>query len=462
MEFIRSVLTPSDGATAPSGPNPTLRKVRSSVNLTHATLAPSQLMTSQQAVPQGPSSNIPTQFQAGSDVPMPGTSDEAQCFSTMLPQKLVRFLSLSSFNTTERDEAVNVCDSDFVRMNVLGIGSFGKVLLVKKKDSSRLFAMKIIKKSVLKERMRARIRMERNVMALHRHPFIIKLHYAFQEEDKLYFVMDYCKGGDLYYHLHPSRNSRRSTSSFSKFVIAQLALALGHLHNHGIVYRDLKPENVLFDDQGYIKLADFGLAKGGIWEPTRGTRSVCGSLHYMAPELLLMHELGDDAEYGYAVDWWSLGVLLYEIFWGLPPWYCEKHDELVTMIKTIPLKINLKLPAPTRSFMTDLLIKDPQYRLGSAADVEEVKRHAYFERIDWQRLLAKQYAPCFTPCAAGAPEECVQNFDESFTRMPVKSSGQESGMAPCSSIPPNLADRLVHFDDFDFIINEEGTDTRAA
>mmetsp|Transcript_25437 Transcript_25437/g.33007 ORF Transcript_25437/g.33007 Transcript_25437/m.33007 type:complete len:343 (-) Transcript_25437:1211-2239(-) len=227
--------------------------------------------------------------------------------NTSIPPKFHRCVTLSSLEKTSRNMSPRVCTESFQKLKVLGIGSFGKVLLVKKRQTNSLYAMKIVKKKSLTPRMKTRIKMERNVMALHRHPFIVKLHHAFQQDDKLFFVMDYCAGGDLYYHLHPSRSSRRNICGMAKFVTAQLTLALGHLHNHGIIYRDLKPENVLFDSKGYIKLADFGLTKGGVFDSLSGAKSICGSLHYMAPEVLLLNERGPNAEYGTAADWWGLG-----------------------------------------------------------------------------------------------------------------------------------------------------------
>ncbi|CAM9916316.1 unnamed protein product, partial [Heterosigma akashiwo] len=296
----------------------------------------------------------------------------------------------------------------FTKIKVLGVGSFGKVVLCQKKGSDSLYAMKIVKESKLTTRMRQRIKMERNVMALHRHPFIVKLHHAFRAAGRLHFVMDYCPGGDLYYHLHPSRSSRRGAAGMAKFVAAQLCLALGHLHEHGVVYRDLKPENVLFDANGYIKLADFGLTKGGVFGPLAGARSVCGSLHYMAPEVLTLGERGPQAEYGTAVDWWGLGVLLYEMFWGLPPWYTDDQAELVRRVKEQPLRLPPALPAPAAAFLSGLLEKDPARRLGSAPCPRDaaraLRRHAYFHRVEFDRLLRREYAPTFRPPPDGAVE----------------------------------------------------------
>ncbi|CAM9805234.1 unnamed protein product, partial [Heterosigma akashiwo] len=309
-----------------------------------------------------------------------------------------------------------VCNDDFERIKVLGLGSFGKVTLVRKKDSQNVYALKEIKKGGLTPRMRARIQMERNVMALHRNDFIVKLHYAYQDSEKVYMVMDYCGGGDLYFHLHPSRRGK-NRSGLAKFVTSQVLLAIGHLHSHGIVYRDLKPENVLFDHEGYVKLADFGLSKGGVFSPTQGATSVCGSLHYLAPEVLMLPQRPSGSEYGFAADYFGLGVLLYEMLFGLPPWFAPTRHEMVEQVKTRPLHLSSRIPPNIKDFLSRLLEMQPEQRLGSRG-VLEIKSHPYFKDVSWEKLSKRQYAPCFVPDA----QEMACNFDTSYTCLPVDSS----------------------------------------
>jgi serine/threonine protein kinase len=325
-------------------------------------------------------------------------------------------LSLSALDHAEMERTTNVTKDCFEKLKILGIGSFGKVTLVRKSSDQQLYAMKEIRKKGLTDRMRARICMERNVMALHRHSSIVKLHYAFQDSKKVYMVMDYCSGGDLYYNLHPSRRYSNK-NGLAKFVISQVLMALGHLHSHGIIYRDLKPENILFDEDGYVKLADFGLSKGGILSPTTGATSICGSLHYLAPEVLLMPQRPAGSEYGWAADYWGLGILLYEILFGLPPWFASDKDEMVAKMKTKPLHISSKVPLNISDFIVRLLNKNPSQRLGSQG-VEDVKSHPYFKDVSWEKLLNRQYAPCFKPSS----EEEACNFDETYTRLPLESS----------------------------------------
>merc|ERR1719491_1818054 len=219
-------------------------------------------------------------------------------------------------------------------LRVLGKGSFGKVVLVQKRvgrEKGGLFAMKILRKShLVKRRQIERTRTERKVLAVVDHPFIMKLHFAFQTEDKLFLVLDYCAGGEIFFHL--SRH-RRFPEKVARFYTAELLLALGHCHDNGIIYRDLKPENILLDSHGHVKLGDFGLAKDNIRHAYKGAHSRVGTPEYMAPEIL--HQSG----HGFCVDYWGLGMLVYEMMTGLPPWYTTYRKVLFKKLNSAPLKI---------------------------------------------------------------------------------------------------------------------------
>uniref|UniRef100_A0ABI7YPK5 Ribosomal protein S6 kinase n=1 Tax=Felis catus TaxID=9685 RepID=A0ABI7YPK5_FELCA len=193
--------------------------------------------------------------------------------------------------------------SQFELLKVLGQGSYGKVFLVRKtkgSDTGQLYAMKVLKKATLKVRDRVRSKMERDILAEVNHPFIVKLHYAFQTEGKLYLILDFLRGGDLF-----SRLSKEVmfTEEDVKFYLAELALALDHLHGLGIIYRDLKPENILLDEEGHIKITDFGLSKEAIDHDKRAY-SFCGTIEYMAPEVV------NRRGHTQSADWWSFGVLM--------------------------------------------------------------------------------------------------------------------------------------------------------
>ena len=172
-----------------------------------------------------------------------------------------------------------------------------------------MYAMKVLSKTnIVKRKQVEHTRTERSVLGTINHPFIVRLHYAFQTEDKLYFVLDYSAGGELFYHLSRMKKFNEATT---RFYCAEITLALEELHAHDVVYRDLKPENILLDGEGHIKLVDFGLAKEGVHEPAEGANSLCGTPEYLSPEVL------NRQGHGTAVDWWNLGMVTYEMLTGL-------------------------------------------------------------------------------------------------------------------------------------------------
>ena len=182
--------------------------------------------------------------------------------------------------------------------------------MAQKKDDKRIFAMKTLKKDfIIKNNQIKNTKIERDIMQQITHPFVVKLHYAFQSPETLYFVTDFLNGGELFFHLC---NEIRFSEARAKFYAAEMVLALSHLHSQGIIYRDLKPENVLLDAQGHIKLTDFGLSK--VKQPeTELTNTFCGTPEYLAPEIILNNG------HTFGVDWWSLGMLLYEMISGINP-----------------------------------------------------------------------------------------------------------------------------------------------
>lgn len=203
---------------------------------------------------------------------------------------------------------VNVTPEDFEYIKVIGKGYFGKVSQVKFKKDGQIYALKSLKKSKLKEAKQIEhTQTERKILEVVQHPFIVALKFAFQTEKKLYLVMEYYNGGELFYHL---RSKSRFTEIQTKFYISQIILAIEFLHSKKIIYRDLKPENIVLTSNGYIKLTDFGLAKEDIAEDSGCTQTFCGTPEYLAPEVIR----GD--KYGKSVDVWCLGILLYEMLFG--------------------------------------------------------------------------------------------------------------------------------------------------
>ena len=306
---------------------------------------------------------------------------------------------------------------DFELVSVLGKGSFGKVLLVTKRDTGKHYAMKVLKKQhVVKRKQVEHTKTERSVLGSINHPFIVKLHCAFQTGEKLHFVLDFCQGGELFFHLG---RAGRFKEQLGRFYSAEISLALGYLHERGVVYRDLKPENVLLDHEGHVKLADFGLSKEGITSGIEGTHSFCGTPEYLAPEVL--NRLG----HGTAVDWWSLGALLYEMLTGLPPWYSQDRQVLFKGIRELPLIMPAYLSEAAKDILTQFLERDVRQRLGSHSDIAEVKQSPFFAAVDWDRLEAREVDPPFKPLASAADVDDTTNFETSFTRLPLESVAQD-------------------------------------
>lgn len=278
---------------------------------------------------------------------------------------------------------------DFELLKVVGKGSFGKVMQVRKKDTKRVYAMKTIRKAKIIARSEVTHTLaERSVLAQINNPFIVPLKFSFQSPEKLYFVLAFVNGGELFYYL--SKYGKFDINR-SRFYTAELLCALECLHGFNVIYRDLKPENILLDYQGHIALCDFGLCKLEMKDED-STNTFCGTPEYLAPELL--H--GDG--YNKTVDWWTLGVLLYEMLTGLPPFYDSNTNEMYRKILSQPLHFpeGNVVPPVARDLLTKLLNRDPEKRLG-VNGAEEIKAHPFFEAIDWRKLLQRKYEPVFKP-----------------------------------------------------------------
>nr|XP_030708821.1 ribosomal protein S6 kinase alpha-2 isoform X4 [Globicephala melas] len=255
--------------------------------------------------------------------------------------------------------------------------------------------------------------MERDILAEVNHPFIVKLHYAFQTEGKLYLILDFLRGGDLFTRLS---KEVMFTEEDVKFYLAELALALDHLHSLGIIYRDLKPENILLDEEGHIKITDFGLSKEAIDHDKRAY-SFCGTIEYMAPEVV------NRRGHTQSADWWSFGVLMFEMLTGSLPFQGKDRKETMALILKAKLGMPQFLSVEAQSLLRALFKRNPCNRLGAGLDgVEEIKRHPFFVTIDWNKLYRKEIKPPFKP-AVGRPEDTF-HFDPEFTaRTPTDSPG---------------------------------------
>jgi len=299
--------------------------------------------------------------------------------------------------------------NDFHLVKVIGKGSYGKVMLVKR--DNEVFAMKVLRKeNVMNRNQVEHTKTERNVLEAVSHPFIVQLHYAFQTPSKLYFVLEFCPGGELFFHL--SRASRFSEGR-CRFYASEILLAIEYLHRLNIIYRDLKPENILLDLEGHVKLTDFGLSKEGISD-NYGATSMCGTPEYLAPEIL------DKQGHGKAVDWYSLGALVFEMLTGLPPFYTKDRAELFERIRQGAdiLEFPNYISPVARELLQALLKKDPATRLGCGPDDgEELKNHVFFQGLDWALITQRRLAPPFKPDLTSKSD--LKYVEKEFQDMPV-------------------------------------------
>ena len=284
------------------------------------------------------------------------------------------------------------------------------MFLVREIKTAEMFALKVLKKdNIIKRNQVEHTKTERSVLGYVDHPFIVGMKMAFQSKTKLYFVLDYCAGGELFFHLGKLGKFPEPRACF---YAAEIVLAISYVHSLDIIYRDLKPENVLLDAKGHIRLTDFGLSKEGISNSSSGANSFCGTPEYLAPEIL------NRQGHGRAVDWWSLGALLYEMLTGLPPFYCQDRERLFEKIRKSELHYPPSLSTHSETLLRGLLTKDPSKRLGSGPnDAEDIKRHPFFARIDWDKLMAGQIPPPWAPQIQGTQD--TSQFDREFTSMPI-------------------------------------------
>jgi len=313
----------------------------------------------------------------------------------------------------EDDDKVNVKSFEF--LTVIGQGSFGKVVQVRHKETGDIFAMKVLNKKNIVDRGEVEhTRAEKNILMKIDHPFLMRLHYSFQTSDKLYLVMDFINGGELFFHL---QNERKFNNDRARFYASEICLGIAHLHAAGIIYRDLKPENLLLDASGHIKVTDFGLSKEGLADNQR-TKTFCGTPEYLAPEVL------DGKAYTKAVDWWSVGTLIFEMLTGLPPFYCEDVQKMYSMKMTAELTIPDYVEDDAQDIIHKFLDRNPDTRL---RDIEEIKRHRWFAGIDWDKLLLKEIEPPYIP---HVDKESTVLIDETFTNMDIKSALGETTATP--------------------------------
>ncbi|CEG42897.1 agc protein kinase [Plasmopara halstedii] len=302
---------------------------------------------------------------------------------------------LSDSNSLVSDDSGGhmVSMQDFEILKMLGKGSFGRVYMARERGKDgNIYAMKVLRKSELVKRNQVgHTVMERKIMSSIDHPFIVGLKYSFQTATKLVMVSDYCCGGEIFFHL---KKFRSFSEAMVRFYAAELVAAIGHLHERDIIYRDLKPENILLDETGHVRLTDFGLSKTDCTDFT-GAKTFCGTPEYLAPEMLISRK--KKTEYGKAIDWWSLGTLMYEMLTGWPPFFDRNIEQMCAKIMKSPLKFpaHFGLSSEVKSLISALLERDPTHRIGSRPEKRGIK-------------------PPFKPRVRGPTD--IQNFDREFTK----------------------------------------------
>lgn len=296
---------------------------------------------------------------------------------------------------------------NFTLLSVLGRGHFGKVILSQYRNTNEYFAIKALKKGdiIARDEVESLLSEKRifEVANTMRHPFLVNLFACFQTEAHVCFVMEYAAGGDLMMHIHADVFSEPR----AVFYAACVVLGLQYLHESRIIYRDLKLDNLLLDTEGYVKIADFGLCKEGMGFGDR-TGTFCGTPEFLAPEVLT------ETSYTRAVDWWGLGVLIFEMLVGESPFPGDDEEEVFDSIVNDEVRYPRFLSLEAIAIMRRLLRKNPERRLGSSErDAEDVKKQAFFRNIQWEELLHRRVKPPFVPTVTDVGD--VSNFDEEFT-----------------------------------------------
>ncbi|KAK8894814.1 hypothetical protein M9Y10_023252 [Tritrichomonas musculus] len=295
-------------------------------------------------------------------------------------------------------------------ISVLGRGNFGKVMLCTKKDTQEVVAVKTVHKARLVAAQKLyTILTERNILSRVKHPFIISLKYAFQTPTKFYLCLEYAPGGDLFHLL----SDGSPPIDDIKLYIAELSLAIEELHLNGVIYRDLKPENVLFDAKGHIKITDFGLSKLFDADPVNQlvsdssvpiTSTFCGTTEYMAPEMI------KKTGYSYAIDWWSLGVMTYEMFFGMTPFEAGSKKQIYQNILKSEPHFDRGVDPDVKEFITMLLQKNPKKR----GNFDSIKKSKLMANVDFNAVYRKEIPLLHVPYVSDLTDP--NNFDKEFTK----------------------------------------------
>ncbi|OQR84099.1 protein kinase [Achlya hypogyna] len=310
---------------------------------------------------------------------------------------------------------------DFEMLQVLGRGSFGAVMMVRYKQDGRIFAIKILKKSTMDTVDMQNAMEERQILQRLHHPYVSSLIFAFQTNERLYLGvlilsielmqrwtgMKYYAAGDLFYHLNQKGGGLDALSA--RLYAAELVLAISYLHSLNILYRDLKPSNVMIDDEGHIGVVDFGLSKQHIYGANHGVKTLSGTAEYVAPEALVQTADGS-RDYGKSYDWWSFGIVFYEMLVGVSPFYHENERLMLQRIVSEDVRFPPDFPKDAKSLVEGLLNRDPKARFG----VDAIKAHPYFREVNWTKLAQRQVPAFWKPNLSS--ETDTRYVDPEFTR----------------------------------------------
>eukprot|EP01139_Manchomonas_bermudensis_P005337 Amastigsp_a174977_92.p1 type:complete len:372 gc:universal Amastigsp_a174977_92:1343-228(-) len=288
---------------------------------------------------------------------------------------------------------------EFELISTIGTGTFGRVYLTRHVETHKYYAMKVLKKvEVVRLKQVEHITSEKNILMQLHHPFIVNLYGATQDSRNLYMLMEYVIGGEVFTHL---RKAGRFPSDVCVFYAGEITLALEYMHSLDCVYRDLKPENLLLDAEGHIKITDFGFAK----HVEDRTWTLCGTPEYLAPEII------QSKGHGKAVDWWALGILIFEMLCGYPPFFDDNPFGIYEKILAGKIAFPTHVDANAKDLIRNLLNADLTKRVGCLRNgPEDIKRHKWFRFIDWPTLLARQVPAPIVP-VTGSPGD-TSNFDQ--------------------------------------------------
>ena len=319
---------------------------------------------------------------------------------------------------------IKLKNDDFDRLKLIGKGSFGEVFLVKLKSNNKIYAMKILDKEKIKTYdQEEHTKSERDLMVKINCPFIVDIKYAFQDKQNLYMVTEFMQGGEMFFHLF---KEKRFKNEKAKFYLVEIILAIEFLHKNKMMYRDLKPENVLLDKTGHIKITDFGLSKI-LSSENEKTYTICGTPQYLAPEIL------SSEGYDNAVDWWSLGCLMYKMLIGIDAFKFSKNHSLSPEMYEIEIFIPDYVTKEANDLIRKLLVINPKKRLGSGpGGADKIKNHSYFKDIDWKKAWNKELTPPFIPDIKDDLD--LKYFDKGFTEENLESFSSEEESSSLKTI----------------------------